>query len=546
MKATVKYRLTKSTFTYGKQCLKRLYLHKNHKRLDVEKDVESASVAARLEMGTRTGELARGRFPGGLDCTPHRGSSFADSIAMTMQAIADKSYSVLYEAAFQADEVFAALDILLLREDGWHAIEVKSTKSVEPQHISDAAIQYWVVQRTGIRLISMSIMHLNDDYERRDEDINIHELFRIHNITGDVISKQNDVTCEVQRQLSCLDIEDIVPDVSIGDHCNSPYPCDFQNHCWKQAGVPEYSVLNLYRGGKKCWQLYHKGVVRIEDIDQDAVKLTPTQRLQVECARTGRIHIYLPEIEKFVSSISYPIYFLDFETIAPAVPIFPWSRCYQAIAFQYSIHIQDGPALDGNSSTDDLVSHKEFIGDGSQVDPRPQLLSQMLHDIGDTGSVMVYNKSFEDARLKEMARDFPEYAESIGLIRARLVDLAIPFQNKHYYTAAMKGKYSIKYVLPAVCPDYANSYKELDIQEGLTASNTYLKLVESHLGNKKPVDEIEKLDLLRKLLDYCKLDTLAMVKIFEVLCRITINSGTDECGREIIEDLKPLKLEEEF
>ncbi|CAM9285820.1 unnamed protein product, partial [Ectocarpus fasciculatus] len=507
-----RHKLSKSTYTYGRQCLKRLYLHKNHTRLGVAKDKQSASLQSRFLLGTEVGTLAQAYFPGGLDCTPANTLDFGPSLALTSAAIDQGSHSVIYEACFQAEDVLVALDILVRREDGWHGYEVKSTKSVEPQHVTDAALQYWVIQRSGLPLLSMNIMHLSGHFVRDSEPIDVNKLFSTIDITEKVLEEQAVIAENVERQMSCLDIEDTVPDVRIGKHCTTPYPCDFMKHCWKQANVPEYSVLNLSRGGAKSWRLYYEGVEHIKDIG-DGTPLSPTQKLQVECDKSGRAHIDVVSLAEFVAGVTYPIHYLDFETIAPPVPLFANSRCYQAITFQYSLHTQYSPFSDSFFSDDPALLHTDFIGDGTAADPRQPLLARLLEDIGDTGCVMVYNKSFEDARLKEMSVDFPEFAERIDHIRSRLVDLAIPFQKKHYYTPSMKGKYSIKQVLPAVCPQYLNSYTDLDIQEGMAASNTYMSMIGSE-------DTTTKETELKNLLEYCKLDTLAMVKIYEVICRL--------------------------
>jgi hypothetical protein len=543
------YKLTKSTVTYGRQCLKRLYLHANHKRLGVEQDAPApgGGLAARLELGTRVGLLAQSIFPGGVDCSPSNrasgsgGRDYSEAVASTTSRIADGTTSVLYEASFQSDLVFVALDILVRKEDGWHGYEVKSTKSVESQHITDAAIQWWVIEQSGLlSLTSMNIIHLNGDFVLDAGPMDVHKLFAFTDVTSRVQALKAEVAAAVQEQLACLDVED-VPAVRIGRQCSSPYPCSFMSHCWRQAGVPAYSVLNLSRGGAKSWKLFYEGVARIDDIDE-GTPLSPAQRLQVQCERTQLPHVDVPAISEFVSSISYPIYYLDFETIAPPVPLFENSRCYQAIPFQYSLHVQTDPfsELDGASGeVAPAVFHKQFLGDGSQEDPRLPLLEQLMSELGEGGSVMVYNLSFEDSRLKEMAIDFPKFAERIALVRERLVDLAIPFSKKYYYTPAMKGKYSIKQVLPAMCPEYASSYKDLDIQEGMAASNTYLAMA---MGTYKEDREAA----LQALLEYCKLDTLAMVKVFQRLHAVCAAGGVDTADCSTEEVLVPKRLADDM
>lgn len=529
--------LSKSTFTYGRQCLKRLYLHKNHKKLNIKKDELTLAQKARFGAGSQVGLLAQTYFPHGVDCSPASNFDYSDSLMATFRAMGEGGNDVIYEAAFQAEGVLAALDILVLMGDGWHGYEVKSTSDVEDQHIVDAALQHWVIKRAGVNIVSMSIMHLNPEYVLREDGLDVKMLFCCIDITRDVVAMESEITAQIEEQKSCLDIEE-VPEVSIGPHCSKPYDCDFKGHCWKQAGVPEYSVLNLSRGGKKSWKLFHSGVRHVADVDPESVKLSPMQRMQVDAEKSNRVHVNAPELAFFLRQIVYPVYYFDFETIAPAVPLFPRSRCYQQIPFQYSLHILQEEITSEIPTDTEILQHREFLGDGSTADPRIPLLEQLIADLGEYGSIVVYSKSFEDTRLQEMARDFPEYAERIALIRSRLVDLAVPFQEKHYYDPAMKGKYSIKQVLPAVCPDCQNSYKELDIRDGFTASSVYLNMV---TGNFEGDRDKGRIDLLK----YCKLDTFAMVKIHDKLSSITRSTLEIDMG-ELISRVEPLNLSEEF
>lgn len=494
MKHMEKHVLSKSTFMYGVQCKKRLYLQKNGRNFGIQKDKVSVQQEAIFSTGTKVGELATQLFPGGVDCTPDSYYDFGPSLKQTATLVAS-NHPAIYEASFQFDQVLVALDILVLKSDGWHAYEVKSTNDTKETHIKDAALQYWVMVNSGLDLKSINVLHFNRDYVRTGE-LDIQELFTWDDITESVVEMQSQIASDIVANKASLQ-ETTIPDIQIGSHCSAPYSCDFMGTCWKH--VPEYSVFNLTRAGAKAWGLYDEGILNIKDIPKD-FPLSNSQQLQVQSEKTGETFIDKKGIREFVSELNYPLYFLDFETIMPAIPEFDQTRPYQMSVFQYSLHIQNeknGPVL-----------HKEFLADPDDKNLKITVTEQLISDMDRTGDVIVYNKAFESTRLKELFRDFPQYMVELEAIRNRMVDLAIPFQQKLYYTPEMQGSYSIKKVLHALVPEL--SYKDLEIQEGGTASLTFLQMVQGSFSG--DVDSTKK-----NLLEYCKLDTLAMVKILNKL-----------------------------
>ena len=237
----------------------------------------------------------------------------------------------------------------------------------------------------------------------------------------------------------------------------------------------------------------------MHDIDLSQTDLNPNQVLQVKSEISGSTHIDIDEIRNFTSELNYPLYFLDFETIGPAVPIYEGSRPYQQLVFQYSLHIRE-------TSTSE-IEHREYLADPTE-DPRIGFIEQLIQDCAKSGDILVFNISFERGKLNDLIESFPEYSNELRGIVNRLKDLMIPFQQKWYYTPEMRGSYSIKSVLPALIPEL--SYNDLDIKEGGTASNTFLSMVNGTFEG--DVEETRK-----QLLEYCELDTYAMVKILDVL-----------------------------
>ena len=322
-------------------------------------------------------------------------------------------------------------------------------------------------------------------------------MFTIESVYDEVLEFLPQIPNEVKRLKSVIERTEI-PKVDIGPHCSDPYDCDFKGTCWKH--IPDYSVFNISRLKKdKKFDLYNQGVITLDQIDLSQTDLNPNQVLQVHSEINGISHIDIEEIRNFTKGLNYPLYFLDFETIGPAVPIYDGSRPYQQLVFQYSLHIQE-------TSMSEL-EHREYLANPSQ-DPRIGFIKQLIQDCGSSGDIIVYNIGFEKGKLKDLIEVFPEYSNELRGIVNRLKDLMIPFQQKWYYTPEMKGSYSIKSVLPALVPEL--SYNDLEIKEGGTASNTFLSMVNGSFEG--DVEETRK-----QLLEYCKLDTYAMVKILEKL-----------------------------
>jgi hypothetical protein len=488
-------RLSKSTFIRGLQCEKSLYLYKHHYNL---KDSTPSSLQAVFDQGTNIGLLAQKLFPNGADASPENHFKMVESVGKTLGFI-NEGNTVIYEATFQFNNVLAALDILVKDEEGWKAYEVKSSTKVSETYIKDAAIQYYTITNSGIDLKDISIVHINNQYTK-DGELDIHQLFTIESVYDQVLEFLPRIPNEVRRLKNVIESPE-TPNVDIGNHCSDPYDCDFKGTCWKH--IPDYSIFNISRLKKdKKFDLYNQGVITLDQIDLGHTDLNPNQVLQVQSEVNGTTHIDIEEIRNFTNGLNYPLYYLDFETIGPAVPKYNGSRPYQQLVFQYSLHIQE--------TLTSVIEHREYLADPSQ-DPRIGFIEQLIRDCGISGDILVYNIGFERGKINDLIDVFPEYSNELLGIVNRLKDLMIPFQQKWYYTPDMKGSYSIKYVLPALAPEL--SYNDLDIKEGGTASNTFLSMV-----NETFEGDVE--ETRRQLLEYCELDTYAMVKILEKLLQV--------------------------
>jgi len=443
----MRHLLSKSTYVYGCQCPKRLYLHKFKPELKDEEDEEQTAI---YSSGTSVGMVARDLFPGGINAEPKDPFSYPESVAKTKTLI-ETGTKVIYEAAFMHNQVLCAVDILVNDNGKWYAYEVKGTSKVKPAHITDAALQFYVITNAGIALADMFLVHLNTQYVKNGS-LDVQQLFTKSSILTEVLTQQQAVENKIQELMQLLK-DKVEPQISVGPQCIDPYPCNFSGYC--NQGIQPVPVVS----------------------DRPD-------------------HTDVPYLRSFVESLKYPLYFLDFETIMPAIPEFDGSRPFQQVPFQYSIHIQQTP-------TSELI-HLEFLGDG-QTDPRAALAESMIANLGTKGSIVVWYQTFEKTRINELAFFLPQYQQQLLALNERVVDLMVPFKQKAFYKQAFNESASIKAVLPGLLPQF--SYQNLVIQNGLDASRIYSEL------KYQPTEAVNQ--IRKDLLKYCKLDTMAMVKILE-------------------------------
>ena len=483
--------LSKSSFIRGVQCEKHLYLYKFHYN---EMDQLSEMQKAIFKRGTDVGKLAQQLYPGGIDASPKTQFEYDKAVKLTKELL-EKKQKIVYEASFNFSDVLAVADIVVNEKSGLKVYEVKSSTSISETYIRDAALQYWVISNCGYKIKDFSITYINNQYVRNGK-LDLEELFITESVLKQIIPLQKWVEENVVRFKKVLARRSI-PVIDIGEHCYDPYTCGFYEYCRKH--IPENSIFDL--SGihlNKKYDLYRQGIIKLEDIPDDA-NLSKNAKLQLDVYRSKKDLIDRKAIKEFLSDLNYPLYFMDFETFQPAVPMFDNSKPYMQIPFQYSLHYK--------KNKKSKVEHFEFLAEIGN-DPRIKFIENLLHDTKSVGDILTYNKSFEVLRLKEIADVFPKYKEEIEERISRVKDLMIPFQKKYYYTSKMQGSYSIKYVLPALSPDL--SYENLEINEGGLASIAFESLYYE-------TDLMRIADIRNNLLEYCKLDTLAMVKILEKL-----------------------------
>lgn len=479
--------LSKSRFIKGLQCHKAIWLQTHHPELQ---DKVSASQQAVFDAGTDVGVLAQSLYPGGVEI-PFDGLSVTEQLAMTQDEI-QKGTKTIYEAAFSFDNVFVKVDILHKGKGGWELYEVKGATEAKEVYLNDIAVQYYVASGAGIKVKKAALVHIDKSYVRVGE-INVQGLFAIQNVTKTILEKQPFIVAELKSMRSMLKKD--VPPIDIGPHCSDPYVCSFHGHCW--AHIPSPSVFDFADLGKPDgFKYYKQGIVKMKDVPR--ASLGWRQQLQYDGTLHKKNFVDTDAIRKFIDSLWYPLAFMDFETTCMVpVPIFDGTRPFQSVPFQYSLHWMESPK--------GKLKHSEYLG-SAKGDPQKQFLTTLLDSIPKNACVLTWNKSFEGKVLRALGERFPKYHKRIHEIIENMVDLMAPFRSKQIYHWQFDGSYSIKSVLPALIPEL--SYETLNISDGGAAADSWLRMRSSN-------DPEEQTQIRRDLLEYCHLDTLAMVRILD-------------------------------
>ncbi|MCA9497057.1 MAG: DUF2779 domain-containing protein, partial [Nanoarchaeota archaeon] len=419
--------LTKSKYLAGLQCPKLLWTQVNDK--DSIPEVNEAQQKI-FDVGTQIGILATKLFPEGIKVSE---DSFTENLNQSKELL--KENKPLFEAGFMINNLFSRADILVPNGDSWDIVEVKSSTEVKDVNIHDVSFQKHVYELSGLKINKCYLMYVNNQYVKNGE-IEPEKLFNKEDITEQVIEFSEGIQERINEMLDIINGN--MPQTSISKNCSDPYECALKDICWKE--IPQNSVFDLTRGGKKSWNLFEDGIIHIKDIPEN-FKLSDKQQLQKECELLNDCYINKSAIKSFIDTLQYPIYYFDFETINPCVPLYDGMSPYKKIAFQYSLHIQEEP--------NGKLKHISFLADHKE-DPREAILKSMKENLGEHGTILAWNESFEKGVIKELVEYFPEFADWGSSIISRFNDLIIPFRNFSYYNPVQRGSSSIKKVLPAL------------------------------------------------------------------------------------------------
>ena len=483
--------LSKSKYCRGIQCPKMLWLDKYMPEQAGELGLEAV-----LTNGINVGNLARNYF-GSYSVVEYDENK--NLMAENTKKLIENGIENIAEASFVHDGLYCAVDILRKNGDGFDIVEVKSSTSVKDIYIDDIAFQYYLLTQCKVNVKKVQLMYINKNYERHG-NLELDKLFVLEDCTEVTKQRAKDAAKNIAEIRAYVESES-EPQQDIGLHCHTPYDCAYYGYCARH--VPQHSIFDVVRlSCEKKYEYYRQGIISFENIIKSGVKLSERQRQQVETTYYHKPASIKPDkIKSFLETLSYPLYYLDFETFMSAVPEYDGLKPYEQVPFQYSLHIE---FENGD------IEHKEFLAKEG-TDPRRAIAERLCADIPKNVCVIAFNASFERSRIKKLANTFTDLAEHLKAINHNIHDLMIPFRERYYYNEAMQGSYSIKSVLPALFPEDSElDYNALDeIHNGGEASAAF-----ADLQKHKP----EEIAVIREnLLRYCGLDTLAMVKILNKL-----------------------------
>ena len=494
--------LSKSQYCAFVQCPRNLWL----KTYKPELATPDTSIEARMEAGNEIGDLAMQLFGDFVEVTAHKEDGRMDLSEMICRTndLILQGHPVICEASFSYNGNYCAVDILKREGNGYAIYEVKSSTHANEIYATDIAYQKYVLEHCGVNVTGTYLVCLNSEYIF-DGTLDIHKLFRIVDLSERVAEQYEYVEGNIAAANDMID-DPIEPLYGLSEGCKKPYHCPFWAHC--SSHLPTPSIFDVYKipfAQKIAY--YNDGIVTYEDIKNTKEMGNHIRSLQINYGLSA-LGTYVDKkgIKKFLSTLSFPLYFLDFETMQLPIPMFVGTKPYAQIPFQYSLHYLESPNGE--------LKHTEFLGVSGE-DPRRALAEQLCRDIPKNVCTLAYNKSFECGRIKELADIFPDLAEHLLNIADNIKDLIVPFRAGHYYNRAMGGSFSIKSVLPAIYPDDPSlDYHNLEgVHNGGEAMDLFPRIKDL------PIDEQAKARY--HLLKYCELDTYAMVKVWEELVRIT-------------------------
>jgi len=489
--------LSKSKLIAYRQCPKRLWLEIHRPKLCVN----SAATQASFKVGNIVGEIARQLYDAAGKGVLLDAQRDGFDVVFKRSAELLSTSQPIFEAGFAAKGALALADVMLPGKKGgkrvWHMIEVKSSTSVKDYHRDDAAIQSFIARSAGVPLASIALAHIDNKWVYPGNG-DYRGLFMECGLTQEACERDDEVKewIAAAHKIAAKKTE---PKIGTGEQCRSPFECGFIGHCQSKEPQAEYPVcwLPSIRANALKEHIAENPVLDLRDTPDDL--LNELQQRVKKHSLSGKTYFDAAGAAAALKGHKLPAYFLDFETIQFAVPIWKGTRPYQQIPFQFSLHTLD------NRGTLEAWSFLDLSGN----DPSRDFAESLISVCGKSGPIFVYNADFEGARIKELAEQLSKLSHALLAIKERLVDL-YPITKSHYYHPSQQGSWSIKAVLPAIAPDL--SYEALEgVQDGGMAMEAYLKAIHpSTLPERKA--EIEK-----QLIDYCRLDTFAMVRLWKLL-----------------------------
>jgi hypothetical protein len=485
--------LSKSKLLAFRQCPKRLWLEVYRRDLN---DDRSGS-AAGFNAGKTVGEVARALYdPNGAGQRVDV-STLGIEQAYARSAELLQSAQPIFEAGFVGGGASAFADVLLPVEDGgalaWRMVEVKSASEIKEYHRDDAAIQSFVARQAKLPVLSISVATVDTNWAYLGGG-DYRGLLVEEDLTAETAARNTEVRNWIAAAQAIVASRS-EPLKSTGKHCVEPFDCGFLAYCRSREAAVEFPVTWLPNIRTKALKA-HIATLRVTEMTQVPDEFLNDRQLRVkECTLSGEPFFDATGAVEELAKHGYPAFFLDFETIGFAVPIWPGTRPYQSLTFQFSVH---RVAASGE------IEHREFL-DLSGDDPRAALAGALVTACETEGPIYVYS-SFERSRIRDLIRDVPALSLPFEALIERLVDLR-PIAEKYYYHPSQEGSWSIKKVFAALS---GRSYDELGgIQDGGMAMEAYVEAIAA------ATPDARRAEIDSQLRAYCALDTEAMICVWE-------------------------------
>ena len=501
------FNLSKSSYCNGVQCEKMLWLNKYRKDLKPKKEGNT------IDNGNKVGEFAKGLFGKNVD-VPYDDNR--QKMVEKTRGFLDNNCKIITEESFLYENNFCRVDIFKNDVDGVEIYEVKSSTNIrmnkgkgklKKHYVDDISYQYYILSNLGFNIKKACLVYINNQYVKGSKDVKeeLDSFFNIEDITAHVKDKQDEIAYTISRINEFMSIygPENEPLSELSPNCFSPYECAYWGYCTRNLPKPNVFDIKAKMHTSTKFKKYNKGKISFEDLQYET-DLNSKYLEQIDFELNDK----KPKIDKeiikaLLDSLKYPLYFIDYESYNTPIPEVEGTTPFQQLPFQYSLHI----LKDENTEE---YEHKEFLAEYDDPDFVRHFAESMISNLQENGSIIVYNQQFEKSNINDkLAVMFPDLKEEIERINSNIVDFMKPFENRNYYTKEMEGSYSIKYVLPALYPDDPElDYSKLEgVHNGQEAPEAFLRL-----KNESPEEQIKT---RKNLLDYCKLDTWAMVKIYE-------------------------------
>lgn len=467
------------------------------------------NLQAMFDAGNEFEVYAEQLFPNATKLGFNNYNEYSTLPTRTQSALENKT-DIILQGRFEADNITCIVDVLERNPDNtFNLIEIKASTKAKPEHEYDLAFQVLVLEKSGLSIRNISVIHANKEYVRKGE-IDPNKITARTDITDEVRSLASTTLLQIDMAFNTLAQKDL-PDISprFVNQVNLPRVGSQWMQEWLSIyktlipNLDPYSIYNLsYPSPEQIGKLEDKGIELIKDIPED-LALREKQLVQIQTTRDNKRIIKKEEIKNLLDTFQYPLYFFDYETCSSVIPQFDGGSPYTDYPFQYSLHILESPEAE--------LKHVEYLHNENS-NPMPGLLDQLQKDIGETGTVLTWNMSYEKGCNDRMAKLYPEYEDFLASLNERINDLMLPFSKVMFFDKDFMGSASVKKVMPVLAPEL--SYKELNVGDGLLArrmwTETVLKSKHAH----------KKAEIMYDLSKYCTLDTFAMVRILEELRKI--------------------------